>query len=188
MKKGNKYGEDYAFSLRELFWEQRHPAPPMSLELVFKVFPKASERWRGSSEELEARRQAGSAEWSWNINMREMARIWKGGCIIRARFLDSIMRAYERDPKLRNLLLDDDFNSRVEQSQDAWRRAVASAQANGIAVPAMSGSLAYFDSYRSANLPQNLTQAQRDYFGSHTYQRNDKGADAPFVHTDWIRK
>jgi 6-phosphogluconate dehydrogenase len=132
--------------------------------------------------------QAGSAEWSWNINMREMARIWKGGCIIRARFLDSIMRAYERDPKLRNLLLDDDFNSRVEQSQDAWRRAVASAQANGIAVPAMSGSLAYFDSYRSANLPQNLTQAQRDYFGSHTYQRNDKGADAPFVHTDWIRK
>jgi 6-phosphogluconate dehydrogenase len=132
--------------------------------------------------------QAGSAEWSWNINMREMARIWKGGCIIRARFLDSIMRAYERDPKLRNLLLDDDFNSRVEQSQDSWRRAVAYAQANGVAVPAMSGSLAYFDSYRSAELPQNLTQAQRDYFGSHTYQRNDKGADAPFVHTDWIRK
>ena len=132
--------------------------------------------------------QAGSAEWSWNINMREMARIWKGGCIIRARFLDSIMRAYERDPKLKNLLLDDDFNSRVEQSQDAWRRAVAYAQASGIAVPAMSGSLAYFDAYRSASLPQNLTQAQRDYFGAHTYQRNDKGGDAPFVHTDWIRK
>jgi len=132
--------------------------------------------------------QAGSAEWNWNINMREMARIWKGGCIIRARFLDSIMRAYERDPKLRNLLLDDDFNSRVEESQDAWRRAVAYAQANGIAAPSMSASLAYFDSYRSPNLPQNLTQAQRDYFGSHTYQRNDRGADAPFVHTDWIRK
>src|SRR6185369_5987105 len=131
--------------------------------------------------------QAGSREWSWNVNMREMARIWKGGCIIRARFLDSIMRAYERDPQLRNLLLDDDFNSRVEESQDSWRRAVSYAQANGIAVPAMSGSLAYFDSYRSASLPQNLTQAQRDYFGSHTYQRNDV-ADAAFVHTDWIRK
>ena len=131
--------------------------------------------------------QAGSAEWNWGINMREMARIWKGGCIIRARFLDSIMRAYERDPQLKNLLLDDDFNSRVEQSQDSWRRAVAYAQANGIAVPAMSGSLAYFDSYRTENLPQNLTQAQRDYFGSHTYQRNDQGEDAPFVHTDWIR-
>jgi len=132
--------------------------------------------------------QAGSAEWSWGINMREMARIWKGGCIIRARFLDSIMRAYERDARLRNLLLDDDFNSRVEESQESWRRAVAYAQANGIPAPAMSASLAYFDSYRSADLPQNLTQAQRDYFGSHTYQRNDKGADAPFVHTDWIRK
>jgi 6-phosphogluconate dehydrogenase len=131
--------------------------------------------------------QAGSAEWNWGINMREMARIWKGGCIIRARFLDSIMRAYERDPRLRNLLLDDDFSSHVEASQDSWRRAVAYAQANGIAAPSMSASLAYFDSYRSENLPQNLTQAQRDYFGSHTYQRNDV-ADAPFVHTDWIRK
>jgi 6-phosphogluconate dehydrogenase len=126
--------------------------------------------------------QAGSAEWSWNINMREMARIWKGGCIIRARFLDSIMRAYERDPKLRNLLLDDDFNSRVEESQDSWRRAVASAQANGIAVPAMSGSLAYFDSYRTENLPQNLTQAQRDAFGAHTFERVEKPG---FMHFDW---
>ena len=131
--------------------------------------------------------QAGSAEWNWGINMREMARIWKGGCIIRARFLDSIMRAYERDPRLRNLLLDDDFNSRVEESQDSWRRAVAYAQVNGIAAQSMSASLAYFDSYRSENLPQNLTQAQRDYFGSHTYQRNDV-EDAAFVHTDWIRK
>src|SRR6266542_7120811 len=132
--------------------------------------------------------RAGSDEWNWGINMREMARIWKGGCIIRARFLDSIMRAYERDPQLRNLLLDDEFNSRVEESQESWRRAVAYAQANGIAVPSMSASLAYFDSYRSETVPHNLTQAQRDYFGAHTYQRNDKGADAPFVHTDWIRK
>jgi 6-phosphogluconate dehydrogenase len=130
--------------------------------------------------------QAGSREWNWNIDMREMARIWKAGCIIRAKFLDSIMQAYGRKPELPNLLLDDDLNSHVQESQDAWRRAMAMAQANGIPVPAMSGSLAYFDAYRSPELPQNLTQAQRDYFGSHTYQRNDKGPDAPFVHTDWV--
>ncbi|HEV7921588.1 MAG TPA: NADP-dependent phosphogluconate dehydrogenase, partial [Thermoanaerobaculia bacterium] len=129
--------------------------------------------------------QAGSKEWRWSVDMRETARIWKAGCIIRARFLDSIMRAYERRPDLPNLLLDEDFNDRVEQSQEAWRRAVSTAQRAGIAMPAMSASLAYFDAYRSAQLPQNLTQAQRDLFGSHTYQRNDKGADAPFVHTEW---
>ena len=129
--------------------------------------------------------QAGSAEWKWNITMREMARIWKAGCIIRAKFLDSIMRAYEEKPDLANLLLANEFVMRVKQSEQSWRNAVSFAQSNGIPVPAMSSSLAYFDAYRSADLPQNLTQAQRDYFGSHTYQRNDKGADAPFVHTDW---
>ena len=95
------------------------------------------------------------------------------------------MRAYEENPQLPNLLLASEFSSRVKESEAAWRRAVSYAQSNGFAVPAMSASLAYFDAYRSAELPQNLTQAQRDYFGSHTYQRNDKGADAPFVHTDW---
>src|SRR5207248_8660620 len=93
---------------------------------------------------------------------------------------------YERKPDLPNLLLDDDFRARIEQSQAAWRRAVSFAQINGFAVPAISASLAYFDAYRTADLPQNLTQAQRDYFGAHTYQRNDKGKDAPFVHTDWL--
>jgi len=132
--------------------------------------------------------QAGSKEWNWNINMREMARIWKAGCIIRARFLDSIMRAYERNERLPNLLLDEEFSKRVLESQGAWRRAVSVAQSSGFAVPAMSASLAYFDAYRSANLPQNLTQAQRDYFGSHTYQRNDKGPDTPFVHTNWAKE
>jgi 6-phosphogluconate dehydrogenase len=130
--------------------------------------------------------QAGSREWKWNIDMREMARIWKAGCIIRAKFLDSIMQAYERNRDLPNLLLDDSFSANIAAASPAWRRAVTRAQANGIAAPAMSASLAYFDAYRSADLPQNLTQAQRDYFGSHTYQRNDKGADAPFVHTDWV--
>jgi 6-phosphogluconate dehydrogenase len=129
--------------------------------------------------------QAGSKEWNWSIDMREMARIWKAGCIIRARFLDSIMRAYEERPDLSNLLLAKEFSARIKASESAWRRVVAYAQTSGFAVPAMSASLAYFDAYRSAELPQNLTQAQRDYFGAHTYQRNDKGGDAPFVHTDW---
>jgi 6-phosphogluconate dehydrogenase len=132
--------------------------------------------------------QAGSREWKWGIDMREMARIWKAGCIIRAKFLDSIMRAYEKKPDLPNLLLDSEFSAAIGSAQHPWRRVVAYAHSMGIATPAMSGSLAYFDAYRTADLPQNLTQAQRDYFGSHTYQRNDKGSDPPFVHTDWIRK
>ena len=114
-----------------------------------------------------------------------MARIWKGGCIIRARFLDSIMRAYESNPELPNLLLDDSFNDIVEKAQGSWRQTVSHAQLSGVPVPAMAGSLAYFDSYRSERLPQNLTQAQRDYFGAHTYQRADHPEEG-FVHTDWI--
>jgi 6-phosphogluconate dehydrogenase len=129
--------------------------------------------------------QAGSHEWKWDLNLRETARIWKAGCIIRAKFLDSIMRAYDRRADLPNLMLDDAFRDDLAAAQPAWRRAIAVAQANGIPVPAFSVSLAYFDSYRTADLPQNLTQAQRDFFGAHTYQRKDKGADAPFVHTDW---
>lgn len=130
--------------------------------------------------------QAGSKEWNWNINMKEMARIWKAGCIIRARFLDSIMRAYDRNKSLPNLLLDEEFSASVQKTGASWRRAVSTAQNSGIPMPSMSSSLAYFDAYRSADLPQNLTQAQRDYFGSHTYQRNDKGPNAPFIHTDWM--
>jgi 6-phosphogluconate dehydrogenase len=129
--------------------------------------------------------QAGSKEWNWGINLREIARIWKAGCIIRAKFLDSIMRAYERQADLRNLLIDETFRAVVSDTNEAWRRCVSYAQSNGIPAPAFSASLAYYDSYRTANLPQNLTQAQRDYFGAHTYQRNDAGEDAPFVHTDW---
>ena len=129
--------------------------------------------------------QAGSREWKWDINLRETARIWKAGCIIRAKFLDSIMRAYERRADLPNLLLDDAFREDVAKAQPAWRRATSFAQGHGIPAPAFSASLAYFDSYRTADLPQNLTQAQRDFFGAHTYQRNDRGADTPFVHTDW---
>ncbi|HVS31652.1 MAG TPA: decarboxylating NADP(+)-dependent phosphogluconate dehydrogenase [Thermoanaerobaculia bacterium] len=129
--------------------------------------------------------QAASREYKWNIDMKEMARIWKGGCIIRARFLDSIMQAYERKRDLPNLILDEKFRSDVKAAEPSWRRAISYAVSSGIAVPSMGASVAYYDSYRTASLPQSLTQAQRDYFGAHTYQRNDKGADAPFIHTEW---
>ena len=129
--------------------------------------------------------RAGSDEWKWAIDLREIARIWKAGCIIRARFLDSIMRAYEETPDLPNLLLADDAREAMESAKPAWRRSVAWAQTRGLAIPAMSASLAYFDAYRTADLPQNLTQAQRDFFGAHTYQRSDGGPDAPFVHSSW---
>jgi len=128
--------------------------------------------------------RAGSQEWQWNINLRELARIWKGGCIIRARFLDSIMRAFERHPDLPNLMLDYDFMTSMRRAEKAWRWVIATAVQMGIPVPALSASLSYFDSYRSAQLPQNLTQAQRDFFGAHTYQRTDR-PNAGFVHTDW---
>ena len=128
--------------------------------------------------------QSGSQEYKWDINLREMARIWKGGCIIRARFLDTIMQAYERRPDLPNLLLDDEFAAHIRDAQAAWRYAVTTAQGLGISLPAMSASLAYFDGYRTRELPQNLTQAQRDFFGSHTYERADKPGSAA-VHTDW---
>src|SRR5919199_961893 len=126
----------------------------------------------------------GSREFNWNINLKEMARIWKGGCIIRARFLDTIMRAYERKRALPNLLLDREFSAQLRRSQNAWRRAVMTAQHLGIPVPAMAAALNYYDSYRTADLPQNLTQAQRDFFGAHTYERADR-PEAGFVHTDW---
>jgi 6-phosphogluconate dehydrogenase len=126
----------------------------------------------------------GSEAHNWGIQLSEMARIWKAGCIIRAQFLDPIMNAYKRSADLPNLLLDDEFNRFIASAQANWRLAVKTAQGSGIAVPAMSASLSYFDSYRAARLPQNLTQAQRDYFGSHTYERTDH-PERGHVHTDW---
>ena len=128
--------------------------------------------------------RAGSETHKWNIDLSEMARIWKGGCIIRARFLDSIKTAFKRNPDLKNLLLDEDFAAWIKDSQTSWSNVVNTAQQRGIPVLAVSASLAYFDSYRTANLPQNLTQAQRDFFGAHTYERIDK-PELGFVHTDW---
>ena len=128
--------------------------------------------------------KAGSDEFGWNINLSEIARIWQGGCIIRAKFLGRIKEAYLRNSSLPNLLLDDEFKSKMEQTQSGWRILVSTAQQQGLPVLAMSSSLGYFDMYRTANLPLNLTQAQRDFFGSHTYQRIDK-PELGFVHTEW---
>ncbi|MDQ2920396.1 MAG: NADP-dependent phosphogluconate dehydrogenase, partial [Acidobacteriota bacterium] len=128
--------------------------------------------------------KAGSDEFGWNINLSEVARIWQGGCIIRARFLGRIKEAYLRNPSLVNLLLDTEFKSKIEQAQPGWRIVVSTAQQQGLPVLAMSSSLGYFDMYRTANLPLDLTQAQRDFFGSHTYEPVDK-PELGFVHTEW---
>lgn len=129
--------------------------------------------------------RAGSQQYEWNIDLAEMARIWKGGCIIRARFLDDIKEAFRREPSLPNLLLDKEFGDWLNAAQARWRSAVGVAQAAGVPVLAMSSSLAYFDTYRTARLPQNLTQAQRDFFGAHLYERVDKPELGP-IHTDWV--
>jgi 6-phosphogluconate dehydrogenase len=131
--------------------------------------------------------RAGSEKYDWGIDLGEMSRIWKGGCIIRAQFLDKIKQAYQRRADLPNLLVDPDFKAWVSDSQAKWRTAITTAQRLGVPTLAMSASLAYFDSYRSASLPANLTQAQRDFFGAHTYERVDKpGAGA--IHTNWQEK
>lgn len=128
--------------------------------------------------------RAGSDHYNWGIDLSECARIWKGGCIIRAKLLEQIKQAFKRQNDVKNLLVDPEFSSWLVDHQSNWRYAISTAVNAGIAVPALSASLAYFDSYRSANLPQNLTQAQRDFFGAHTYERVDK-PELGFVHTDW---
>jgi 6-phosphogluconate dehydrogenase len=126
---------------------------------------------------------AASKQYNWNLNFGDIATIWRGGCIIRARFLNCIVDAYKRDKALHNLLLDSYFTDIIKNTQDDWRVAVSNAVEFGVAVPAFSASLGYFDSYRSARLPSNLLQAQRDFFGAHTYERVDKPG---VFHTEWI--
>jgi 6-phosphogluconate dehydrogenase len=127
--------------------------------------------------------QAASTEYKWNLNLSDIATIWRGGCIIRAKFLNRIVEAYRRDSSLHNLLLDRYFTKIIRKTQRNWRVAVATAIKHGVAVPAFSASLAYFDSYRQPRLPANLLQAQRDFFGAHTYERGDKPG---VFHTEWI--
>jgi 6-phosphogluconate dehydrogenase len=128
--------------------------------------------------------QAASKEHDWNVSLAEMARIWRGGCIIRAKLLSPLREAFTQQPGLLNLMASDAFAPVLTKLGPAWRRLVGTAARVGIPVPVFSASLAYLDSYRSAELPQNLTQAQRDAFGAHTYQRRDK-PEAGFVHSDW---
>jgi len=128
--------------------------------------------------------KAAAEEYKWDLNYGDIALMWRGGCIIRAHFLGNIKEAFTKNPDLQNLLLDDYFKQVIQNSQAAWREVIATAVVNGIAVPAFSSALAYFDGYRSAVLPANLLQAQRDYFGAHTYERTDKPR-GEFFHTNW---
>src|SRR6184192_2470913 len=127
--------------------------------------------------------RSGSTEYKWNLNLSDIATIWRGGCIIRAKFLNRIVQAYKRDPALHNLLLDRYFTKAIKKAQPKWRLVLSAAIKHGVAAPAFSASLAYFDSYRQARLPANLLQAQRDFFGAHTYERIDKPG---VFHTEWI--
>ena len=130
---------------------------------------------------------AAAQEFGWTLNNGPIALLWRGGCIIRSVFLQDIKNAFDKNPELENLLLDDFFKEAVENAQPAWRRVVSTAVQLGIPVPAFSSALTYFDGYRRASLPANLLQAQRDYFGAHTYERTDKPRGEKF-HTDWIRE
>jgi 6-phosphogluconate dehydrogenase len=123
-----------------------------------------------------------SEHYGWGIDLGAMATIWRGGCIIRARFLDRIRAAYERDPGLRNLLLAEYFRDAVGEAQGAWRRVVATAATLGVPTPAFSSSLAYYDGFRRERSPANLIQGLRDYFGAHTYHRTDRPGT---FHTRW---
>lgn len=127
---------------------------------------------------------AASGEYGWDINPGTVSQLWRGGCIIRAQFLGNIKAAYDKAPGLKNLLLDHYFKNAIENGQKSWRRIVAVAVTHGIPVPAFSSALAYYDSYRNERLPANLLQAQRDYFGAHTYERIDKPR-GEFFHTEW---
>lgn len=131
--------------------------------------------------------RAAAEEYNWNLNYGGIALLWRGGCIIRSAFLGKIKEAYDRDPALSNLILDPYFKDQVEAAAPSWRRVVAQAVTAGIPVPALSSTLSFFDGYRSAWLPANLIQAQRDYFGAHTYERVDAPA-GQYFHTNWTGK
>jgi 6-phosphogluconate dehydrogenase len=128
--------------------------------------------------------KAAAVEYKWKLNYGGIALMWRGGCIIRSAFLSKIKDAFDNNPDITNLMLDPFFSDKVEKAQGGWRRVVAAAVTNGIPVPAISSALGYFDGYRCEKLPANLLQAQRDYFGAHTYERTDKPR-GEFFHTNW---
>lgn len=127
-----------------------------------------------------------AAKFDWNLNYGGIALMWRGGCIIRSVFLGNIKKAFDNNPELQNLLLDDFFREEISKCQDSWRNVIATAVKMGIPTPAFSTALAFYDGYRSGQLPANLIQAQRDYFGAHTYQRIDNPGN--FIHTNWTGK
>ena len=131
--------------------------------------------------------RAAAKTYGWNLNYGGIALMWRGGCIIRSVFLGKIKAAFDTDPELKNLLLDPFFKETIEAAQAGWRRVTATAMMNGVPVPALTTALCYFDGYRSEVLPANLLQAQRDYFGAHTYERTDKNR-GEFFHTNWTGK
>jgi 6-phosphogluconate dehydrogenase len=128
--------------------------------------------------------RAAAAQYGWQLNYAGIAQMWRGGCIIRSRFLSDIMQAYQDNPTLENLLLAPFFTEAIHSAQVAWRRVLAAALQHGVPTPAMSAALSFYDGYRSGVLPANLIQAQRDYFGAHTYERLDRERGA-FFHTNW---
>jgi 6-phosphogluconate dehydrogenase len=128
--------------------------------------------------------RATAETYNWNLSYGDIALLWRGGCIIRSTFLSNIKEAFDSDPKLENLLLAPFFRDAISNAQDGWRRVCAAALTNGVAIPAFASALTYFDGYRSARLPANLLQAQRDYFGAHTYERIDKPRGEMF-HSNW---
>ena len=127
---------------------------------------------------------AAQPEYQWDLDFAEIAKIFRGGCIIRARFLQKITEAYQNNPKLQNLMLDPFFKKELHRCQENWRKVVSLAVLHGVPTPAFSSALAYFDGYRSAVVPANLLQAQRDYFGAHTYERVDQPRGQKY-HVDW---
>jgi 6-phosphogluconate dehydrogenase len=131
--------------------------------------------------------KAAAKEYNWNLNYGGIALMWRGGCIIRSVFLGKIKDAYDKNPGLTNLLLNPFFKEKIEQAQESWRRVISTSVLNGIWIPAMTTALEYFDGFRNERLPANLIQAQRDFFGAHTYERIDKPAGV-FFHTNWTGK
>ncbi len=130
---------------------------------------------------------AAAKEFGWKLNNGNIALLWRGGCIIRSRFLGDIKAAFDKNPTLENLLLDDFFKAAIDKAQPSWRRVIANSVQMGLPIPVFSAALSYYDGYRNARLPANLLQAQRDYFGAHTYERTDKPR-GQMSHTDWIRE
>jgi len=128
--------------------------------------------------------RAAAKTYGWNLNYGGIALMWRGGCIIRSVFLGEIKKAFDKNPELTNLLLDPYFKAIIDDAQAGWRRVCSAAMLNGIPVPAMTAALSYYDGYRTARLPANLLQAQRDYFGAHTYERTDRPR-GEFYHTNW---